>query len=91
MCEREHENGASRIRTENQGIMSPPITNPNSLLIQDVTSNTNAGRSAGCSGERAEGGITDPDLAALVKAWPLFSEPIKAAIRALVQSAKTTG
>jgi hypothetical protein len=32
----------------------------------------------------AEGGIPDADLAALVAAWPMLAEPLKAAIRAIV-------
>jgi len=50
-----------------------------------------AGCSTGCSNEQSEGGISDPELAALVAAWPTLSAPIRAAVRALLASATGAG
>jgi len=55
-----------------------------------VTPGAVLGCSAGCSGQRSEGGIPDADLAALVAAWPKLPEPIRAAIRALVGTVAPT-
>lgn len=59
-------------------------TGCNSQTTQQLTPNPAAGRSAGCSDERDEGGIPDAELAALVAAWPALPDHIRAAIRALV-------
>jgi hypothetical protein len=77
-------NGASRIRTGNQGIMSKNSANSKALPDKQLTTITTDGRSAGRSDEKSEGDIPDADLAALVAAWPTLPGPIKAAIRALV-------
>ena len=47
-----------------------------------------AGRTAGRTGEQSEGGTPDAELASIIVAWPTLPEPIKAAIRALLGSAK---
>ena len=44
-------------------------------------------RSARCSDLHSEGGPQDAELAALVAAWPMLTEPIKAAIMVIVHSA----
>lgn len=54
------------------------------LAIENVAPTDAAGCSAGCSDVQGEGGISDPDLAALVAAWPTLPEPIRVAIRAMV-------
>ena len=46
-----------------------------------------AGRSAGRSDLTSEGGITNPELAALVAAWPTLAEPIRRAMLALIGAA----
>ena len=79
-------NGASRIRTENQGIMSPPMPVRKPLLNLPFTSNPSSGCSAGCSDVKTEEGTPDAELFAIVDAWPTLPEPIKAAIRALLGS-----
>jgi hypothetical protein len=55
-----------------------------------VTPSAGSGCSAGCSGQRSEGGILDADLAALIAAWPTLPDPIRAAIRALVGTVAPT-
>ncbi|MFO0842099.1 MAG: hypothetical protein U0797_06810 [Gemmataceae bacterium] len=40
--------------------------------------------SAGRSDRQDEGGTADPDLAALVAAWPTLPDPVRAAVKALV-------
>ena len=77
-------NGASRIRTENQGIMSPLLPVPNPIPDLPFTSNSVAGCTAGCTSKKSEGEIPDAELAALLAAWPTLSVPIRAAIRALI-------
>ncbi len=67
--------------------MSHQIAGSNSLSEQQVTSNAAARCSAGCSEERAEGGIPDPDLARLVAAWPTLPDVLKSAIVAIVNAA----
>ncbi len=66
--------------------LNSPQRNSNSANILQF--NPPSGCSAGCSGEQSEGGIPDAELAALVAAWPTLSEPIKAAIRAMLGSVK---
>ena len=74
----------SNLDKESQNLNTPRHNiNPESILRPT----TPAGRSAGRSGQQGEGGGADADLAALVAAWPTLSEPIKAAIRALIGSA----
>jgi excisionase family DNA binding protein len=48
------------------------------------------GCSAGRSGRTNEGGHADPELSALIAAWPMLPEHIKAAIRALVGTVAPT-
>ena len=89
--------GASQHRPPSIGIKLPGLDsnqdkesqNPNtpkskSKTLLDLSHSSAGGRSAGRSSEQGEGGVTDANLAALVAAWPMLPEPIKAAIRALV-------
>jgi hypothetical protein len=46
-----------------------------------------AGRTAGRTHEASEGGFHDPDLAALVAAWPSLPGAIRAGILAMVRAA----
>jgi len=39
---------------------------------------------AGRSDEKSEGGITDPEMALVVAAWPTLAEPIRRALLALI-------
>jgi hypothetical protein len=71
-------------RTRNHRIDSLPKPRRKPKPRKAVTPSAGSGCSAGCSGQRSEGGILDADLAALVAAWPTLSDPIRAAIRALV-------
>ena len=64
--------------------MSPPVPHCKAQQAEQVTSNATVGRSTGCSNEHAEGGAADPELAALVVAWPTLPAPIRAAVRALI-------
>ncbi len=57
-------------RTHNHSLRSPADTGCKPLSHQQVTSSDAAGRSAGRSDQRSEGGITDPELARVVEAWP---------------------
>ena len=63
--------------------MSPQSPHSKSNSIQQLTPN----EVAGCSGPQGEGGITDPELAVLVAAWPTLPEPIRAGIVAMVRAA----
>lgn len=49
-----------------------------------------AGRSAGRSGNTSEGGISDPELARVVTAWPGLPEPIRRAVMALIGTGSGT-
>ncbi len=55
---------------------------------QELTSISDSCCSAGCSSGESEGGIADPELARVVELWPNLSEPIRAAILALVKTAE---
>ncbi len=68
--------------------MSPLRRSLNPNVLKPLTANPPSGCTAGCTGEQSEGGIADADLAALVAVWPTLSEPIKAAIRALVGASR---
>jgi hypothetical protein len=68
---------------ENQ---NPPAPRRNFKSHQQIVAADAAGRTAGRT-EEGEEGILDADLAALLAAWPILPEPIKAAIRALIHSA----
>lgn len=64
---------------------SAPLHNSHSPQLLDATAV--AGCSAGCSDAASEGGITDPELAALVAAWPTLPEPIRRAMLSLIRAA----
>lgn len=57
---------------------SQTIEKPNVMLFRD------SGRTTGRTSMTSEGGIPDPDLAALVAAWPTLPARIRAAVLALV-------
>ena len=73
-------------RTRNHRIDSPLIADSKSIARKQIAKTEANGRSAGRSDKASEGGVADAELAALVAAWPTLSEPIKAAIRALIGS-----
>jgi integrase len=75
------ESGPSRIRTCNQGIMRTPDCGCNSLPA--ITSGESAPRHVP---QHVPGEPIDPELARLVEAWPSLPLPIRAAIRALIDS-----
>jgi len=66
---------------ENQ---NPNVPRRNHQSESTLSSTPPSRRSAGCSEMQGEGGIFDPDLAALVAAWPTLPEPIRRAMMALV-------
>ena len=80
------------IRTNDQPINSRKESTPKPYESQDLRPIGLAGRSAGRSvvatGQAEGGPPADVDLAGLVAAWPTLPEPIKAAVRALVGSAR---
>jgi hypothetical protein len=62
-----------------------PLATPSDAVENKaIPHNPADGRSAGRSGQQDEGGISDPDLATLVAAWPTLPAHIRAAVRALV-------
>ncbi len=69
------------LNKESQNPIAPHV---NSLPFLDLSEATLAGRSAGRSDVASEEGNIDPELAALLAAWPTLPAPIRAAIRALV-------
>jgi hypothetical protein len=77
----------SNLDKENQNLHTPrrkPIKH------KTVTPGAVLGCSARCSDQRGEGGITDADLAAIIAAWPMLPDHIRAAVRALAQAADPT-
>jgi hypothetical protein len=56
----------------------------NSKRIKPLAKSNDDGRTAGRTGRTSEGGVLDADIAALVAAWPLLPEPIKAVIRTVI-------
>ena len=50
-----------------------------------------AGRSAGRSDLQSEGGISDPELARLVAAWPMLAEPLRRAMLAMIDATERRG
>ena len=74
-------------RTRDLQIHNPDRSHSKPKQNKQIAASDDAGRSAGRSDERSEGGITDPELAALVAVWPMLSEPIRRAVSALIQSA----
>ena len=77
-------------RTRNQRIDSPPVSIAKPKHNKAFSAADEDGRSAGRSEPHQEG-TADPDLAALVAAWPTLPHHIKAAIRALVGSVHPSG
>jgi len=73
------------VRTRDIPSHSRELTGCNSLPDNLLPFHNVAGRSAGRSDARSEGGITDTDLAALVAAWPTLLPSIRAAMMALVE------
>jgi len=57
------------------------------LPFKIVTSIPDSGCSAGCSDRRDEGGIDDPELAAVIDAWPTLPDAIRRGILAMVGAA----
>ncbi|HXD86517.1 MAG TPA: hypothetical protein VN641_08490 [Urbifossiella sp.] len=77
-------------RTRNHRIDSPELSERKSRNDKRVTPTNAAGCSAGCSDLQSKGGISgpdaDPELAAIVVAWPALPEPIRRAMLALIAS-----
>ena len=73
------------LNEESQNLFAP---NAKSITIQALHEDTAAGCSAGCSEERSEGGITDPELARVAAAWAELPEPIRRAMLALVAAGR---
>ena len=80
-----------RARTEDPLIKSQLLPRRKHNTHKVVTANADSGRTTGRTRPENEGkveaGTPDPDLAALVAAWPTLPDPIRAAIRALVATA----
>jgi len=69
---------------ENQNPHTPRRkTKPHKAVMPDAV----LGCSIGCSDQKNEGGIADPDLAALIAAWLTLPDLIRVPIRALVATA----
>ena len=75
---------ADGTRTRNHWIDSPQIADSKSNSELYFTPTEADGLSAGRGDQAREGGNTDPELAALVAAWPLLPEPIRRAMLALI-------
>ena len=81
----------SRARTEDPLIKSRVVPRSKPLSNKLIPSDAAAGCSAGCSDRQGEGGPPpDPDLAALVVAWPSLPPYIRATVRALLATAAPT-
>jgi hypothetical protein len=78
----ENEIGPSRIRTCNQGIMSPP---PNSLTTEEIVCCDDA--SFHPTSRADSQNEVEPELARLIDAWPTLPEPLRAGILAMVDAA----
>ncbi len=81
-------------RTPDRRFRNLPGDGCNIQCQKQLTASEVDGRSAGRStpeDRTAEGGIGDADLAAIVDAWPTLPEPIRAAIRALVNTTHRMG
>ena len=73
-------------RTRNHRIDSPPISRSNSKQDKQFAPPLEACCTTGRTRDTSEGGIVDPELAALLSAWPKLPEHIRAAIRALLST-----
>ena len=71
-------------RTRNHRIDSPTTPRSKSKQCKQITPPEAAGCAAGCTSEQGEGGIPDPELLAIVNAWPKLPAHIKAAFMALL-------
>ncbi len=60
----------------------PTALQPNSE--QQLTPSKSPGCSAGCSAQQNERGITDPNLARVVEAWPTLPDALRRAVLALI-------
>src|SRR5262245_64988870 len=74
-------NGPDRIRTCNQGIMSPEVDSATAYGIISCNSLQSCARSRISSKNEV-----DPELHRLLDAWPSLSPPIRAAILALIEA-----
>ena len=72
------------LNKESQNLSAP---NAKAIATNSLYKNAAGGCSAGCSGVTSEGGNTDPELTALVAAWPTLPEPIRRAMLALIRAA----
>lgn len=73
-------------RTRNHRLDSSKIAEPKPLADKAITAKDDAGRSAGRSDLRGEGGISDPDLNRLVNAWPTLPAAIRRAMLAMIDA-----
>ena len=71
-------------RTRNHRIDSPTASHSKPKQDKQFTAINDAGCTTGSTSEQGDAAIVDPELAALVAAWPTLPAPIKAAIRALL-------
>ena len=67
-------------RTRNHRIDSPTTPRSKPKQYKQIT----PPEAAGCTSEQGEGGIPDPELLAIVNAWPKLPAHIKAAFMALL-------
>ena len=77
-------NGSARIRTENQGIMSPLPDSCNVLPHQQVTDSTLGNVSPSLPLNMQN----DPEFRAVAVAWPMLPPAIRAGIVALIEATK---
>jgi hypothetical protein len=75
----------SNLNKENQNQNAPQCKTNSESTLGNASP---AGRSAGRSDLQTEGEVTDPELAALMVAWPTLSDPIRAAIQALLVASR---
>ena len=76
-------------RTRNHRIDSLNLAGSNPKSVNDFDTSETPGRSAGRSDTTGEGGPpADPDLAALIAAWPTLPPHIRAAVQALVATTR---
>ena len=77
------------IRTRNFRIDSPRTSYCNSHSESTLRQPMTAGRSAGRSEERGEGGFSDPELARLADVWEHLPEHIRRTILVIADAATT--
>lgn len=80
--------GVSRIRTENQGIMSPDCIKRKTLPDNDLDKTTTSNPIENCTSLNDTSPPVSHDLSELLESWDKLPAPLRDAIRVILQAGR---